>query len=64
MVLQGATNGRYLLPEHMFGPFYPESFLSSEYEAELFASSDTARPVRGTKAFPTGLDFRFFGGSV
>ena len=64
MVLQGATNGRYLLPEHMFGPFYPGSFLSSEYEAELFASSDTARPVRGTKAFPTGLDFRFFGGSV
>ena len=61
-VLQGATNGRYLLPERMFGPFYPDSFLSGEHEAEIFASSDKVRAVRGTKAFPAGLDFKFFGG--
>lgn len=61
-VLQGSTNGRYPLPERMFGPFYPASFLGGEHEAEVFASSDKVRAVRGTKAFPAGLDFKFFGG--
>ena len=61
-VLQGAPNGRYSLPERMFGPFYPVSFLCCEHEAEVFASSDKVRAVRGTKAFPADLDFKFFGG--
>lgn len=61
-VLQGAINGRYPLPERMFGPFYPASFLGGEHEAEVFASSDKVRAVRGTKAFPADLDFKFFGG--
>lgn len=63
MVLQGASNSRYGLPQRMFGPFYPETHALTEYEAQVDLNGKECLPVRGTRPFPDGLTFEFVGGS-
>lgn len=63
MVLQGSNNGRYELPQRMFRPFYPETQARSEYEVQVDLNGKECLPVRGTRPFPQGLNFDFFGGN-
>lgn len=62
MVLQGSNNGRYELPQRLFGPFYPETHSRPEYEVQVNLNGMECLPVRGTRAFPSGLTFDFIGG--
>ena len=63
MVLQGASNSRYKLPQRMFKPFYPETHASTEYEVQIDLNGKECLPVRGTRPFPRGLTFDFVGGT-
>ena len=61
MVLQGATNGRYLLPERLFGYYSPATHNEPCYEAQVDVLRKSISAVRGTKRLPTDLSYEFVG---
>lgn len=63
IVLQGSENGRYGLPQRLFGPFYPETHSRTKYEVEVDLNQRKCKSVLGTRPFPEGLVFDFVGGN-
>lgn len=54
-----ASTRHFALPHRLFHPFSFEHNETQAYEVDLDFNSRTARPVRGTPAFPDSLTFTF-----
>lgn len=48
------------LPHRLFHPFSLAHCADVEYEAEIDLVRGIAKPARGARSFPSGLEFRFF----
>ncbi|WHV79582.1 protein kinase domain-containing protein [Pseudomonas aeruginosa] len=58
-----ASTRHFPLPHRLFHPFSFEHNETQAYEVDLDFTASTARPVRGTPAFPDTLNFTFEAGA-